>query len=84
MKLDDNNEDFNFVNKSYDFSTAKMQNNFGKLINQNGTPTRVSKNRYGNSMNSVFVKNNKVSMFMDKSSVISRKKLLSNLKVNRF
>ena len=56
MKLDDQSEDFNFVNKSHDFSTAKMQSRFGKLINVQGTPTRGSSKRYEGSRNTIFVK----------------------------
>ena len=51
MKLDDKSEEFNFVNKSHDFSTAKMQSRFGKLINVQGTPTRGSSKRNDGSRN---------------------------------
>ena len=54
MKLDDLSEDFNFVNKSTDFSTAKVQSRFGKIIQASGTPTRASKNRYEGTRNTVF------------------------------
>jgi len=85
MKLDDQSEDFNFVNKSLDFSTAKMQSRFGKLINIQGTPTRGSSKRYtAKNRNTIFSKNGlNSSMNIDNSS-ISSKKLLNSLKFNRF